>query len=330
MILLAMRMYHVSAAADCGGTDTTPPNLSILRVLTTVPAQGFGFPPWSFRSIIPSGTQASGFAADIACQLRKRLGYQAVEFVNDIGANLLADLNAGQAALVISHISITNGIANVVPSSTALAAFIKYNDDTQESLVTTTKSGSTDLTTLCQNQIVTGFIAGQYSDQEILTNFKCNRAGAPASIPLQPFNTIDEALDGLNTGLIGALLINTPSANQILQTNPNGFVLSPVDPKGLTSTQGIGIAVNNACCQLYANVQKAINEMIADGTLQTLATFWGTGTFTAPKAGTIAIPTSCGGAMPIARPTVERNDISEFIFDKYCPCPQGQTIVQAS
>ena len=118
----------VSATANSSGTVDCATDLATLRVLTDLggtTGQNLGFQPW--QSIVNG--DVVGTTVGIACELRKRLGYNDLVFVNDVAENLIADLQAGKGTIVISHVSIPN------PSTQTPLAYIQYNNDADESIV---------------------------------------------------------------------------------------------------------------------------------------------------------------------------------------------------
>ena len=150
--LLVSAMANGSGTVvDCG-TD-----LATLRVLTDLggtTGQNLGFPPW--QSIVNG--DVVGVTAGIACELRKRLGYNDLVFVNDVSANLIADLQADEGTIVISHVSIPN------PSTQTPVAYIQYNNDADESLVFNVSPAPFTFAQICNGTPGTvniGFVSGQ-------------------------------------------------------------------------------------------------------------------------------------------------------------------------
>ncbi len=307
LALLALGGLHLRADVDCGE------DLGTLRVLTDLGDKGsLGFPPWNFRS----NDNADGLTADIACELRKRIGYDKLVFVNALGKSLLVRLQNGEGALAISHISITD-------ANQGLASFIKYNNDTNamESLVFREAipgiRGS--LIGLCLFDSRVGYVRGQ-REKAILEKFTCTIG----SLIAVGFDTLEEALKALVDvnghpalgGDIDALLVNMPTANKVTDLDGD-LVTVAVEASelgDLAKSEGVGIAVDKSCCQLFVNVGKAIADMVADGTLEKLRNKWGTMGFT-PVV--LPEPPNCDDEPKV----INLNVLSNFILDKYCPCP---------
>lgn len=111
---------------------------------------------------------------------------------------------------------------------------------------------------------------------------------------------------------ISHLSILTPTLNPAIQS-----WVKYTDDSNTVSSLGIGILLNPSCCQLWANVNQAIMNMAADGTLAALRTQFSItpNSFTPLPASVLSEVTNCS-ATTSALPTF--NALSTFMQQFYC------------
>ena len=259
--------------------------------------------------------EVQGFDALVACNVAQRLGFQSVTFLQIAFDGLLADLTASPSPIdiVISAMSITPGRVDLPNVS-----FVKYNEDSLGIVLNVA-----DVTPALQNPVtvLTALNAlGSPTDPLIIATTEGSREQTilldnayPNLSPLAEV-TLDEALSDLTSGKAFALFVDGPTAVALAAANPDTlFALKDViDTTNSDPSQGLGIAINSECCQLYANIQQAINDMNADGTLARLRTQFNVQQGFTPVSG---LAPACAGT-----PTINSNSIANYLFSKYCTC----------
>ncbi len=275
-----------------------------------------------------------GFDAAVACEVAHRLGFGGVNFQQIPFPDLLTELTASPSSIdvVISALSLTDTVL-----ATPGAGFVKYNDDSLGIVVNLDDVGTAPLTNTDPAAILTtlndfGVTSGTNvvigvmpgSRQEAIIT-----SGAYSNLAASLFDANQRDLEAALTALKSdtnqtiALFVDGATAVTLAAADPTLFAINNVvDTTNSEPSQGYGIAVNSACCQLYANVQQAINDMEADGTLARLrAEFIGIPTTFTPATG--LTPAACAGTVS----DINSNAIANFLFSKYCPCIVGTTVI---
>ncbi len=273
---------------------------------------------------------------------------------NTVIENLLLDVENGtpQSNIGISAISITPNRIKNFPE----LAFIPYNDDDMSIILQSAlvagdpllQKGATvlarlntlaftlvDLQTVFtlfgsrQASTATGFGSGIIAQSINTIGSPYNRLeSAPNGSDKAQFDNIQDAvtalLAALKAGNRRSLFIDTPTALALQKQGliPGFTVVTGViiDPSlNAFSSLGLGIAIPAECCQLYANIAKAIQDMEDEGVLAAMRAKWGTGSFTPPAVN--LVPSGCANTTA----NINSNAIANYIFTKYCP--QVATIV---
>lgn len=261
-----------------------------------------------------------GFDASVACEVAHRLGFGGVSFRQVPFPDLLTTLTATPSGIdvVISAMSITQPRVD-----TPGVAFVKYNNDSLGIVFNTAdvepafENPATVLQALNQfgvdndEDIVIAATAGS-RQIDIINN------DAYTNLAVSVFDTLEEALESLidpSTATF-ALFVDGATAVTVAAADGDLFALNNVvDTTNTAVSQGLGIAVNAECCQLYANIQQAINDMNADGTLARLrAEFPGVPTGFTPANG--LTPAACANTAE----NIDSNSVANYLFSKYCPC----------
>ncbi len=303
LILLASR----ASALLAQGPSACGTNLNQLVVGSDFGGR-FGYEP--FEQEVKGEVQ--GFDAQVACQVAQRLGFQSVTFLQLPFAGLLADLTESP-----SPIDIVISAMSIAPSNEAEGvSFVKYNEDSLglvfrvADVTPALLNPATALIALNQMGSPTALlpIATTDSSREshILSGYPNLRAIQEA--------TLDDAFDDLTAGFAFALFVDGATAVKIAADNPDTLVAvkDVFDSTKTDDSQGLGIAINSECCQLYANIQQAINDMNADGTLARLRIQFNVPQGFIPVSG---LAPACAGT-----PTINSNSIANYLFRKYCTC----------
>ena len=294
LLVSALGAASLNAAAPACGTDRT----------TLVVGTQFGVPPYeSLTTTTPLG--ATGFDIAIACELRKRLGYQNLS-IRAINPTEAANLASGIVNLIISPLNEIN------PTTRVNVAQVKYADHGFGFLFSgTTLPDGITATTVFDN--LTGPVGA------LENSFEGNILAA-AGIAATPFDDVASAVLAVKAGTITAFFSNNVVVNTVVTADPttvalNDAVLPADDAFNPFRTTGIGIGVSPTCCQLYVNVRQAIADMVADGTYAARARE--NGVPTTFSAGADITPAGCATTTPRL---VVRDPLVSFIFDKYCTC----------
>lgn len=295
------------AVLCCEGLSASQPNcgsdLATLKV-----GMEIDYPPFEYTV---SPAQVTGFDVAVACALRDKLGYSALEITNVLRQDQSAALLVGTISLAIS----AQSIPLVFDPATSPIAYVKYNDDSSSILwfdtspvPVTSQNALAVLNSLPNDQIpFLGVLRGT-REAEIL-----DPAGPFPNLAANAtfYQTYEDAILDFEDEALDGLLLQGAVANFAFN-EAGGELLPNVSAPPAVGTQGLGIVMASGCCQLYANVQQAIAELEADGTLPALREEFQTGTL-----GSSLTPPGCANTVGV---TVNRNDLAQFIFDKYCPC----------
>jgi ABC-type amino acid transport substrate-binding protein len=290
-----------------------------------------GWPPFEVSD--PENSTVTGFDAAVLCEVAHRCGFAGPAFRQVAFENLLPTLTQENSPIdiALSAMSITGDRIN-----TDGVAFVKYNEDSLGLVFAADNEGVDqfiDPNTVLQQL---SDLAGEEGDITIgvirgSRQFNIIDSGSyPGLVPLER-DTLDILLEDLAVGgvdaLVDALLVDGPTAVALeiaSQDEPFKVVAldNVLDTQNVVPSQGLGIAVNAECCQLYANIQQAINDMNADGTLARFREEFGVQTGFIPVAG--LVPDSCAQTTA----TIDSNVIANYLFTKYCPC--NPTVIQIS
>ena len=301
----------MSMVADC------PEDQSMLSVGSDVAA---GLAPYESRD---NDNNLVGFDKEVACELRKRLGFNMLPWTQFLFGNTLFNSLENGSNIVISNISIT-------PALRLAFGWVKYNDDVLGMVMT--PATKTALDTVAPAGTTTGVnVLAKLNNLRApigsaAVGFNTNRReGAVLNdanffgnlLPIA-YDTRLAAVDGVKTGGDDAYFTDNAVANNIVAGDNtlvaiNNVVIPTTGGNSAAyQSDGLGIGINALCCQLYANVAQAIKDMTEDGTLADLRKEFNTGTFTPADL----TPATCQGFeanLPV------RNPLGDFL-EKYCPC----------
>lgn len=279
-----------------------------------------GYVPFEVTDTKVTPLNVIGFDAAVACEVASRLGFVGVSFRQDNFEDLLPDLTLADSPfdIVMSAMSITPARKTEFPG----VSFVKYNQDTlglvyikgsEEASFTNPAEALEDLAGI---RTALGVIKGSRQERIIQQN---NAPGDTyEGLFVFTFNTLQEALDNFISAnpSVQALFVDGATAVALAAGNFNLLAVNEVVDTANTvdqTTQGLGIAIPSTCCQLYVNIQKAISDMNADGTLERLRAEFNVPRGFTPVSG--LAPANCTLA-----PTINSNAIANYLFTNYCPC----------
>jgi ABC-type amino acid transport substrate-binding protein len=264
-----------------------------------------------FEQANSAGTDVVGFDADVACEIAHRLGFGSVAFKQVPFQDLLDDLTASPSEfdIVLSAMSITQP-----QKDHPNVAFVKYNEDSLGIVLRVT-----DVTPeLSDPATVLDALNDDAASLGVLNESREHaiKGSYPNTDAIESFS-----LDNLKNQLLvsgsamDAIFVDGPTAVALAATDSRLFAVDNVQAilNEDTTSQGLGIAVNSQCCQLYANIQQAINDMNADGTLARLRIKHNVQQGFEPVSG--LAPAGCTNAS-----TIDSNKIANYLFSKYCRC----------
>jgi len=296
--------------SQCGTADRKNINL----IVGSDFRGNLGYPPFETQD----DDEVIGFDASCACEIAHRLGFKGTQFLEVPLGNLLPVLaqTASPIDIAMSALSITS-TAKAIPN----VAFVKYNEDSLGIVFTKTFFDANIAANpgLVDPAQVLDVIKARNFRIAVVNNTRASDISADRQIPRLLASTLTAAYNNLsiNTGTLNILFVNGATAQALLAEAPDELVLvnNVVDTTNSEPSDGLGIAVNAQCCQLYADIQKAVSDMNADGTLARLRA-----QFRVPKGFTPVTgltPIAC--ANTVAK-QVNSNRIANYFFSKNCPC----------
>jgi polar amino acid transport system substrate-binding protein len=255
-----------SSAAPTGASPSSVPTTAIINV----PSDQLAFPgqllvcsdmPYPPQEFFDDQGKPIGSDIEIAQEFGRRLGLQVV-IINSYFDTIIQALTAGKCDIIVSAQNITAARKKQVDMITyfqAGQAFVvakgnPQNIKTQEDLcgkAVAVQSSTTELDYLNGT--------GDYEGQGL--SAQCTKAGK-AKINVKTFAKDNEALLALQGGQADAYFADSPVAGYYTVQHPEAFELS-----GLTlGVAKEGISVDKGHPDLKAAVQKALSQMVADGT----------------------------------------------------------------
>ena len=308
----------LGAALSFAAAPTPAPDCATSLATLTVGTQ-FGLPP--YESLNAAGIPV-GFDVDIACELRKRLGYNTIVF-KAIDATDTASLSTGAVSVIISGLNEINPTTLTAPFSTN-EALIKYSDFNFAFLFNgaalpilggaPVNTGNVFNYILAQSNLTPSIPTGT------ITNSWENTLLLAVGINSTTFDTVDLAVAALKAGTISAFFSNNVVVDTVAAADATVSKLDSVPLPANAGfnpfrSTGLAIGVSPTCCQLYVNIRQAIADMVTDGTYAKIAT--ANKVPTTFTAGPDLTPAACAATEPNLP---VRNDIANFIFNKFCVC----------
>ncbi|WP_066458861.1 transporter substrate-binding domain-containing protein [Castellaniella caeni] len=224
-----------------------------------------GYPPWS---MVDAQGKVTGFDADVGHAVCKKLDMKC-RFVVQAFDSLIPSLQADRFDLVISGMSVTAERAKVIafsiPYATEDSAFVL-------------PANSPLLKATDQKALLAGLAGKTVGVQSGTTQGAFLQKHAP-ELKLKSYETQDQMQMDLSAGRLDATFSEVTPQSQFLDTSGKGkfamadaVIKSSADPEILG--QGIGAGINKNNTQLKAKVDKALCELIQDGTIKQSSQKW--------------------------------------------------------
>jgi polar amino acid transport system substrate-binding protein len=259
-------------AAGCGGggkksaATTTTTSSAPIQAPASISSAGklvfcsdITYPPE--ESYKPGTTTPEGSDIDIGNYIAQKMGVTA-KFDNTGFDGIIAALLAKKCDAIISGM-------NDTPERKKQVFFVDYLKVGQSFMV---KSGNpehiTSIATLAGKaaSVETGTTNKDYLDQQS----KMLKSQGKKGIKVVTFPKDTDAANALKTGKVDAYFGDAPVVAYYIEKDPTSFAIggTPVNPIS------IGIAIRKADTELQAAVQKAIDMIYADGTIDTILKRW--------------------------------------------------------
>jgi polar amino acid transport system substrate-binding protein len=247
-----------SATTTSGGAAIQAP-ASIKSAGTLVFCSDITYPPE--ESYKPGTTTPEGSDIDIGNYVAQKMGVKA-RFDNTGFDGIIAALLANKCDVVISGM-------NDTPERRKQVAFVDYLKVGQSFMV---KKGNaakvTGLDSLAGKSasVETGTTNKDFLDQQS----KRLKSQGKKGITVVTFPKDTDAANALRTGRVDAYFGDAPVVAYYIEQNPTVFQLggTPVNPIS------IGMAIRKSDTELQSAVQKAVDMIYADGTMDTILKRW--------------------------------------------------------
>ena len=257
-------------AASPGASGSSGTGTASSSPIANVPSDQLVFPgkllicsdiPYAPQEFFDDQGNPTGSDIEIGQEIGRRLGLQ-VEIVNSYFLSIIPALLGGKCDIIISAQNITADRKKQVDMITYFQAGQSFlvakgnpqNIKTQQDLCGKAVAAETGTTEV---DYLNG--TGDYLGQGL--SAQCTKAGH-AKISVKTFDKDPDALLALRGGQVDAYFSDTPVASYAVALNPDAFELS-----GLTlgvAKEGISMAKDHP--ELKAAVQKALSQMVNDGT----------------------------------------------------------------
>jgi polar amino acid transport system substrate-binding protein len=250
--------------ADPALTSALPANIQSsgeIKCLSDIP-----YPPWEYFDP-PTSSNPAGFDYDLSQALGKKMGVT-VQFIDKPFDSILLQIKGGNGDISMS------GMYDNQERQDAGFSFVDYTfDGTGILVVKGNPNGITGLDSLAGKTVT---CENGTTQQAFLTKLNAEFASAGKakmqilSLPGQP-----EALLAVKSNRAVADLTDYSTALNIAQTTNNGKTFEVVqDPAAPYDPQMDGIAILTKNAQLVDTVQKALQDLIDDGTYAKIIAAW--------------------------------------------------------
>jgi polar amino acid transport system substrate-binding protein len=272
-----------SPSPSAGGTTTTVAGIPItsdpslkamlpasivsanqIRVASDIP-----YPPWEYYTSSTS-KQATGFDYDLSQALGAKIGIP-VSFLETPFDSIILAVKGGRRDMIMSD------MADTTIRQKAGITFVDYAFDAASIIVPKgNPKGVTNLNSLSGKTVV---VEDGTTEQILLTklNAQFKKAGKPQMNVLALANQ-PAALLAVSSGRAIGDLTDHSTAEYIAKTTNNGnsfeVVQDPAAPNGYYP-ELIGIGIPATDTQLVSTVQKALQDLIADGTYAKIVAKYG-------------------------------------------------------
>ncbi|MEA4825682.1 MAG: ABC transporter substrate-binding protein [Clostridium sp.] len=209
------------------------------------------YPPMEFRD---EKNNLVGFDIDLANEIGKKLGVK-VEFMTTEWNGILLALQSKKFDMIISGLSITE------ERKKSIAFSEPYVMGGQ---VIAVKAGNDSIKTLADLKgKKVGCQMGSTGQKAAETNLKDIKE-------LRKYGKITEAFSELSIGRVDAVIMDAQVGGYYIAKKPGEFVVL----KEMVSEEPMGVGFKKEAKQLQNAIQKAIDELKADGTLSKLSVKW--------------------------------------------------------
>ena len=245
-VVLALAL--IAALAACGGQTQTTTSSSGLKTVESGKlhmSTNASFPPYEMTT---DDGGFEGIDVEIATAIAKKLGLELV--VDDMGFNaaLLAAQN-GQSDIVMAGVSVTEARLEVMSFSDSYATGVQVVIVTEDSPI----ASADDLGSVAKigtQQATTGYIycSDDFGEDHVVA-----------------YENGATAVQALLNGQVDCVVIDNMPAQEYVKANPG---LKILDTEYVVEEYAIGFAKDNS--QLVDAVNKALAELTADGTVQSI------------------------------------------------------------
>jgi len=257
MLLSAAVALGLAVTAVWGGTTAArADDLQAIKQSGELRAAMSGaYPPFNF---VNEQNQVVGFDADIARGIAERMGVKPV-IVTTAWDGIIAGLLAGKYDTIVGSMTITDKRKEVVdfvgPYYHAGRGVFVKGDSAVKSLA--------DL-----NGKTIGVTLGETHEK-----WAREHAGEHGDWTIRTYKGLPELLLELNAGRVDAIVVdNIPIRVAVKKSGAEIRQLDTPDIEG--GSVAIGIAIRKGNPELHAAMQKALDEMMADGTYKKIAMEW--------------------------------------------------------
>jgi L-cystine transport system substrate-binding protein len=212
------------------------------------------YPPYNFLN---DKKEIDGFDADIAKEIAKRLGVTA-EFAPQDFSGLIPSLQASKIDTIISQVTITDERKKQIDFTQP------YITNEVKIIVGQNNNTITKLEDFKGKNIGVGLGT---NDETYLRNEVLPKVG---KFTIKTYNDVITSLQDLNAGRIDATINNLYALKPIV--DKNGFKIKAVGNAIKSDQAGIAVRKNNP--EFLAALDKALTDMKADGTYNTIFKKW--------------------------------------------------------
>lgn len=212
------------------------------------------YAPYNFLN---ANKEVDGFDADIAKEVAKRLGVKA-EFTTQAFSGLIPSLQAGKFDAIISQVTITDERKQQLDFSDP------YITNQVKIIVNENNNEITKLADFKDKNIGVGLGT---NDETYLRTEVLPQVG---NFNIKTYNDVITSLQDLNVGRIDATINNIYALKPIVEEN--GFKIKAVGDAIKSDQAGIAIRKDNP--ELLEALNKAVTDMKADGTYETIFVKW--------------------------------------------------------
>lgn len=242
-----------SNSKNTAGTETKSDNSldTVKQAGKLVVGLDDAYPPMEFRD---EKNNLVGFDIDLANEIGKKLGVK-VEFMTTEWNGILLALQSKKFDMIVSGLSITE------ERKKSIAFSEPYVMGGQ---VIAVKAGNDSIKTLADLKgKKVGCQMGSTGQKAAETNLKDIKE-------LRKYGKITEAFSELSIGRVDAVIMDAQVGGYYIAKKPGEFVVL----KEMVSEEPMGVGFKKEDKQLQNAIQKAIDELKADGTLSKLSVKW--------------------------------------------------------